>query len=440
MRVLLGVPWYFPESVGGTEIYVRGLGRELLRTGVDVAIAAPAAGTETEYVHDGVRVFRFEVDPASSGELSLQQDPPAGWDDILDRFAPHIVDLHSMTSHLGLPHLKAAHRRGMATVATLHVPGVICARGTFMRYGKTPCSGDLAEEPCTACRLEAQGVPLAVGRLLGHVPPRLGARLGRGSLPSAAERALTARSRDDDRRAWLSQVVECSDRLVAPSAWLADVLRRNGVPSSKIVLCRQGVDVAATPRAAVRRPQGPLRVGFVGRCDPVKGLDILVDAVRAVPHDAGLELHIWAIARSTTELTYRDAMVGRARGDTRVTFHDETTDHAAIYGALDVLVVPSVWLETGPLVVLEAQAAGLPVVGSNLGGIAERVKDGEDGILVAPGDRTALAEVLTRLAVDRERVERLRPKRLPRSVGDVVDDTLKTYASLFPSEAHRLPA
>ena len=114
MRVLLGVPWYFPESVGGTEIYVRGLSRELLKTGVDVAVAVPAPGTKTEYVHDGVRVFRFEGAPTSSGELSLQQDAPPGWDDILDRFAPNIVDLHSMTSHLGLPHLRAAHRRGMS--------------------------------------------------------------------------------------------------------------------------------------------------------------------------------------------------------------------------------------------------------------------------------------------------------------------------------------
>jgi glycosyltransferase involved in cell wall biosynthesis len=440
MRVLLGVPWYFPESVGGTEIYVRGLSRELLETGVDVAVAAPAPGTKTEYVHDGVHVFRFEGDPAASGELNMQQDAPAAWDDILDRFAPNIVDLHSMTSLLGLPHLRAAHRRGMSTVATLHVPGVICARGTFMRYGKTPCSGNLAEEPCTACRLEAQGVPSAVGRLLGHVPPQLGVRLRGGSLPAAAERALTARSRDDDRRAWLDQMVECSDRLVAPSAWLADVLRRNGVPSRKVVLCRQGVDVAAIPRATVRRRQGPLRVGFVGRSDPVKGLDILLDAVRVVPRDAALELHIWAIARSTTEQSYREAMIRRAHADTRVTFHDETTDHAAIYEALDVLAVPSVWLETGPLVVLEAQAAGLPVVGSNLGGIAERVKDGEDGILVAPGDPAALAEALTRLAVDTERLEQLRPQRLPRSVGDVVADTLKTYTSLLTSEAHRLPA
>ena len=64
----------------------------------------------------------------------------------------------------------------------------------------------------------------------------------------------------------------------------------------------------------------------------------------------------------------------------------------------------------------------------------------EDGILVAPGDHAELAKALARLAVDRERLEQLRPRRLPRSVGDVVDDTLKTYASLLPSQAQRLPA
>jgi glycosyltransferase involved in cell wall biosynthesis len=60
-------------------------------------------------------------------------------------------------------------------------------------------------------------------------------------------------------------------------------------------------------------------------------------------------------------------------------------------GKYDALVVPSVWLETGPLVVLEAFAAGVPVIGSRLGGIAEMVRDGVDGFLFKPGNPSDLA-------------------------------------------------
>ena len=58
----------------------------------------------------------------------------------------------------------------------------------------------------------------------------------------------------------------------------------------------------------------------------------------------------------------------------------------------DALVVPSVWLETGPLVVLEAFAAGVPVIGSRLGGIAEMVRDGVDGLLFGAGNPEDLAD------------------------------------------------
>jgi glycosyltransferase involved in cell wall biosynthesis len=58
----------------------------------------------------------------------------------------------------------------------------------------------------------------------------------------------------------------------------------------------------------------------------------------------------------------------------------------------DALVVPSVWLETGPLVVLEAFAAGVPVIGSRLGGIAEMVRDGVDGLLFEVGKPEDLAD------------------------------------------------
>ena len=141
MRVLLGVPWYFPTSVGGTEVYVRGLGGQLREAGVDVAIATPSPGRSLQAdSHDGVQVFRFPSDGSSDdGELNINRPEPAGWCDLLDTFAPTVVDLHALATSLELRHLKAAQRRGARTVTTLHLPGALCARGTFMRFGSVPC-------------------------------------------------------------------------------------------------------------------------------------------------------------------------------------------------------------------------------------------------------------------------------------------------------------
>ena len=91
----------------------------------------------------------------------------------------------------------------------------------------------------------------------------------------------------------------------------------------------------------------------------------------------------------------------------------------------DVLAVPSQCLETGPLVVLEAFAAGTPVIGANLGGIAELVTDGVDGLLVEPA---AWATTLQRCATDRDLLPRLRAGiRPPRTMATVADEMLALY-------------
>jgi glycosyltransferase involved in cell wall biosynthesis len=435
LRILLATPWLFPESSGGTEIYVHGLARHLANASVEVAVAAPWLEPQvTESMCDGIRVFRFSAnDPAP--EHDINRPAPHGWLEILQRFAPNVVDIHALTSSLELPHLKAAKERGARTVTTLHIPNLLCARGTFMRFGAEPCSGNIAREPCTACRLQANGVPRPLGRLLATIPEGF-ASVAIGPLPSGVKRALRAGVMDRRRRAWVCEIIKYSDRLVAPSQWLVDALLANDVPRQKIVLSRQGTDLdAIQPSTATVRSPTTLRVGFIGRYDWVKGLHVLIDAVRQMPHELPVEVHVWGIVRSAGDRRYREGMIARANGDPRIIFHEETGNVRAIYAQLDVVAVPSLWLETGPLVVLEAQAAGVPVVGSNLGGIAERVVDGQNGLLVPFGDATALAEALTSLADHPDQLHALRPQTPPRSGREVADDALHTYQMLRSDNA-----
>ena len=98
----------------------------------------------------------------------------------------------------------------------------------------------------------------------------------------------------------------------------------------------------------------------------------------------------------------------------------------------DLIAVPSRWLETGPLVVLEAFAAGVPVLGANLGGIAELVRDGVDGVLVAMDDPAAWAAAIGRLAQDRQVVGALRARvEPPRTMDAVADDMVALYAKVL---------
>ena len=93
------------------------------------------------------------------------------------------------------------------------------------------------------------------------------------------------------------------------------------------------------------------------------------------------------------------------------------------------MVVPSQWLETGPLVVLEAFAAGTPVIGSNLGGIAELVTDGVDGLLVDPASSPAAwADSLRRVCSDPDLLVSLRAGiRPPRHSRDTAIEIMPVY-------------
>lgn len=412
MRVLLATAWYFPDSVGGTEVYVRGLARHLKRAGVDVAIAAPANPGEppASYQHDEIPIHRYGVTHSDRGELALTRPEPKEWCAILDRLNPQIVDLHSLTTDLELPHLKAARQRQARTVVTVHVASAICARGTLMKFGTTPCDGDLATQPCTACRMEARGLPSSAAWLMSKVPPR-----------------FAADSAHATRQAWLAEIGNETDCVVAVSRWLADTLLRNRIPKHKLVVCRQGVESSEATHGGSCSKSAALRVGFVGRFDPLKGLDVLIDAAHLTPSDVPIEFHIWGSARTAEARAYEADIRTRAGRNPRIVFHGEASRASEAYDAIDVLAVPSICFETGPLVVLEAQAAGLPLVGSNIGGIPERVVHGENGLLVPPGDAAALSEVLAGLARSPAKLHQLRPTGTSRTTADVARETLATY-------------
>src|SRR5439155_15491353 len=100
--------------------------------------------------------------------------------------------------------------------------------------------------------------------------------------------------------------------------------------------------------------------------------------------------------------------------------HEQTS---AVYGQMDVLVVPSLWLENSPLVIHEAFMAGVPVVGARMGGIAELVRDGENGLLYEATSAAELAAALSTLVDRPERLEHFR-RNLP-AVKSIAQDAVE---------------
>jgi len=163
----------------------------------------------------------------------------------------------------------------------------------------------------------------------------------------------------------------------------------------------------------------------------------------AACRDLCLTLDVYGIAQDADGARYRDELVTLSASDPRIRFlapvaPDRIVETLASY---DATVVPSQWLETGPLTVLESFAAGTPAIGSNLGGIAELVSHDVDGWLVRHADVEAWELALRRLSTDRALLERLRAGvRAPRSTHDVARDMAALYESIVPRRASRSPA
>jgi glycosyltransferase involved in cell wall biosynthesis len=147
-----------------------------------------------------------------------------------------------------------------------------------------------------------------------------------------------------------------------------------------------------------------------------------------------LELDIYGVVENPEQSAYVRSLRELAAGDTRVRFCPPVSSHQvpALLHLYDVVAVPSRWLETGPLVVLEAFAAGVPVVGSRLGGIVELVADGVNGLLLEPQSVAAWTGVLRELVEHPDVLQRLRGGiRPPRQMDAVADDMHRVYADLL---------
>ncbi len=418
---VLQVSGFPPNRIGGTEIYIAGLVRGLASQGVRSTLVVPLGDLETPVAeHAGAPVETYPVNTVPSPE-ELRKGAPHRWFDefrnLLARHPGAIYHQHSWTRGNGAPHISAAKAAGMRTVFTVHTPSIFCLRGDMMRFGQTPCNGQIDTAACSNCWSRQRGAPDLLARILSHVPQSASraARMRSGRLATA----IAARALAVEKAEALRNMIHACDRIVAVCSWVYHALILNGIPPSKICLSRQGVsdDIvsAVRPQSLRRNRDGTLRLVYFGSWNPLKGVDVAVRAVRALPAETDVQLAIHAPRGGPVEQAYEQRVRALAGGDARINFHGpvERTALAAAMAEHDVLIIPSVWLETGPLVALEAQAAGLYVMGSRLGGIAELVNKDNGGMLVAPGNVPAWASAIAEMTARRQR------ERLPAHMGPV---------------------
>src|SRR5262245_39753369 len=167
MKVIHVLFGFLPDPVGGTEIYVQALARELHHLGAASIIATPAEKS-AGYMHAGFPVRRFAVarKVSDSRDLYGEGDPLAAREFtlILDQEKPDVIHLHAFTRGVSLRLVRVAKARGLPVVFTYHTPTVSCLRGTLLRWGNEVCHGEMSVSRCTPCTLHGRGInkPLSI--------------------------------------------------------------------------------------------------------------------------------------------------------------------------------------------------------------------------------------------------------------------------------------
>ncbi len=185
------------------------------------------------------------------------------------------------------------------------------------------------------------------------------------------------------------------DGVITISDSIRNRLRSAGVPAAKIVTIYEGIDLPLYPEAdRCRRPGEPLTVGVVSHLSREKGISRLVEAASLLP-ESNKKFRFVIVGEGECLGELKELV--RKKGLENFHFMGFRSDVPRLMGSFDVFALPSL-SEGLSSAILEAMASSLPIVASDVGGIPELVRNGENGLLTPPGDPAALAKAIQWMA------------------------------------------
>lgn len=347
-----------PDFRGGAENYVLRAAKALQERGHTVSVI-----TTQEYdglgslrprktMFEGVPVWRFY--PANISQRSdgnpLGLPGKAVWHQIdavnphasyvvgrlVDRLDPDVVHTNNLMG-ISTALARAVQKRDVRHVHTLHDYSLICPKSNLLREWTAPDDElVVCEDPPAPCQVYGSEKETLVGQ---------------------------------------------PDIVTAPSQHVIDVHRKHGFfEETETVRVQLGIDgVADEPPGEPERPS----VLYVGQHQRAKGLETLFESAGRLDH---VEFHFCGTG------PYDEKTEECARRHDNVTYHGYVSEEKLqdLRRQVSVGVVPSIWMENSPMTIYESFAAGLPVIGSDIGGIPELVEHDERGLLFEPGDSEEL--------------------------------------------------
>jgi glycosyltransferase involved in cell wall biosynthesis len=412
LKLLYVVHGFPPDTWAGTEVYTQNIATEMQRRGHEVVVLtrAPAHASEPDFnvretQFQGLRVLRMtnRLAHARLSDSFRQPKAEAVFRAVLERERPDVVHFQHLI-HLSAGLVDVAADMGVPTLLTIHDYWSVCARVQLIRPDGVRCEENQGAG-CFLCVKDRwlDAIPAAkkAGALFGSMASLLSEVAGRDEFAQMME-----------RHTYVPACYARADLRISPSRFLRQKLVDTaGFDPHTLVYSDNGMRTDhVSALAKTPDPSGRIRFGFVGSLVWYKGGAVMVRAMQRLA-EQGIDarravLNVYGDFKPESDEHH--AELKRTAGP-NVTFQGrfDNARLSEVYAEIDVLLVPSVWFENSPITIHEAFLTHTPVIASDIGGMAEYVRDGVDGLHFATGDAEDLAAKMKRFVDEPDLVARL---------------------------------
>lgn len=413
MKIAIFVHCFYPDHIYGTEAYTLLVAKELQAAGHQPTVVTavfPGEKAQSTFIErydwDGVPVVSIDKNVRPHANLRETYDQPdmrAVHERILRQLSPDVIYVTHLVNHSAAL-LEVAEAMGIPTFGTLTDFFGFCLTNKLQDANDQLCAGpNRSRSNCMACYIRASAEQPGASRKIKDANKPLLRPFASRAMAWKARKAMPDRSRQafdpNDvvaRPDVLRERYAAYRGLIAPSTFLYNAYKANGLPAP-LTLSHFGIDIDRSPKPK-RRPTDPLRFGYIGQIAPHKGVHLLLEAFVSLRSPLA-QLAVWG--PDNQDLAYMGRLREMAAGqkvEFRGTF--KAADTARVLRGIDVMVVPSTWYENSPLILLQALATHTPVIVSDVEGMTEFVKHGENGFHFRRDDAGDLLAQMRRFTED----------------------------------------
>ncbi|MEA3451313.1 MAG: glycosyltransferase [Bacteroidota bacterium] len=420
---------FFPSHRAGTEIYVLNLAKNLINAGYKVSVITPAIGEKnSSYLHEKIPVYTFSVPLKISAKEMNGITKLSGLEEyktIIKKLNPDILHVHTFSRSINYEHLKIAKQNNIKTVFTPHLGGNFCVKGDFRFKDKQICNGKVENIKCLSCFLYSQKKIEKNSEIIAFIINLL------TKIPIVKKLIPAAYHIVKFKKQNLNALRKYSDINIAISQWIKDVFLENNIQN--VSLINQGIntDIFKSKKQTANNNEN-INITFIGRMHYSKGIHLLLDAIYGLKQNTFILRIITSATKENSD--YFAFIKQKIKKFKNVILKESITQNevSKILDETDIFCLPSISSEMSPLVILEAFAKGIPVIGSTYPAIKDMVKHDYNGLLFENNNYKDLQIQLERLQNDPDLIKKLSDNVVkPRSFFDVSKEHIDLYLKLL---------